>query len=486
VTLSEIVASAGIGDIGEALAQYLARQRWFGGRGRRVARAEIADAALLDEGPPALLFLILAIAFEDGGHDQYSMPLEIHSTATGADLPGQTFLVTAPAGGAAAFDALGGTRWAALLWRLAAAGARRTTGGGELIFSDRGTDGSGARPDEIRAIGGEQSNTSMVWRDQEFLKYVRRIEAGPPVELEILEALTEVGFAHAPRLLGSVVYQAPAGAVPSAVALLQSFVPGATDGWTIALRSMAELLEAVELGNRRVCSFAGGAQRLGEVTGEMHLCLGSDRMRDDLRPHPVTTDLLREWGGEMIAQLDSVLATDHPLLTDLRRARPRLVESFGALASAGDGGLAIRTHGDYHLGQVVNTAAGWTVLDFEGEPARSPAQRRRRYSPLRDVAGMLRSFDYAAATGVSHRTAGGGTPTSAIEGAGGWWSAQCRTAFLRGYQQTVRGSTLVPGASGAALLRTWELDKAVYELRYELGHRPEWAAVPLRFLLTGA
>jgi maltokinase len=234
-----------------------------------------------------------------------------------------------------------------------------------------------------------------------------------------------------------------------------------------------------------VASFAPEAARLGKVTADMHLAALRIGPQPELAPQPVTREVFHAWADEMTAELDAVLGCGDEAVAALRPHRPRIAAAFDAIREL-RGGMAIRVHGDYHLGQTLRTDDGWTVIDFEGEPNVPLAERRRHASPLRDVAGMLRSFDYAAAAALAERLGPGDVEWQSLEPLGEAWAQTDRAAFWQAYGDAVEGSGLLPDGDGAlTLLRAFELRKAVYETGYELGHRPEWIGIPLRFLLAG-
>jgi maltose alpha-D-glucosyltransferase/alpha-amylase len=188
----------------------------------------------------------------------------------------------------------------------------------------------------------------------------------------------------------------------------------------------------------------------------------------------------------MTAELDQLLARRDPSLDRLRDVRSGVVERFDQIRGLSPSGLLTRIHGDLHLGQLLRVDTGWVILDFEGEPDRTPAERRERSTPLRDVAAMLRSFDYAAAAAIIERAAPDSDEAAALYGYGEAWADANRDAFWSAYLETVGSAPLLPGPGPSLVLRrAFEVQKAVYEIGYELGHRPAWASIPLRFLLRG-
>jgi trehalose synthase-fused probable maltokinase len=313
----------------------------------------------------------------------------------------------------------------------------------------------------VRPVDAEQSNTSVVFDEELILKVFRRLEPGINPELEILRFLTEHGFPNIAPLGGWYAYSG--GPLGATLGILQEFVGDGLDGWDLALD---------ELGTRPD-EFLERLRRLGEVTGELHAVLASDANDPAFcaeTPSVESLGLLTATIDEEIEQVFLTLPDDDERLEPILGRAEEVREQLRLLAHAGATGKAIRTHGDYHLGQTLWAEGDWVVLDFEGEPARSLAERRRKRSPLRDVAGMLRSFAYAATAAEFLRG------TSVPEG----WELQARSRFLEGYLDTVDHALLPSGQAAIdRLLAVFELEKAVYELRYELDNRPEWVGIPV-------
>jgi maltokinase len=329
----------------------------------------------------------------------------------------------------------------------------------------------------VRPLGAEQSNTSLVYDDAMILKVFRRLTEGHNPEVEVIETLAKVGFSSVPEPLASWRKG------DFDLAFLQRFLAGATDGWNIALTSLRELfaeytivaapppgdalgagaaapLEATDLAEARG-DFAGEAERIGDVTAEMHQALARG-----FGTHKVTGD---DYAKVMEEQLEQVLGPGDAALADGAR---RIINR---LRDIPDPGPALRVHGDYHLAQVLRTDAGWFVLDFEGEPARPLEERTRPSSPLKDVAGMLRSLSYAPAVALSYQE-------DDLSSLGRAWEARNREAFMAGYlRKAVEAEPILPTdpAVRSAVLAAFELDKALYEVAYERANRPDWAHIPL-------
>ena len=315
-------------------------------------------------------------------------------------------------------------------------------------------------PDEeitrVRPMGAEQSNTSLVLDDRLVLKVFRRIHTGPNPDIEVTTALADAGFEH---VAAPVATWEESG---THLAVVQPYLAGGTDGWALALTSLRDLYGS-ECDDPADCGgdFAAEARRLGAVTGDMHVALAAAL--------GTGTPDTGEWAGLMERQLERV-ASQEPW----NKTAHGMFEELRNMAAPGQ---ALRVHGDYHLGQVLRTDTGWFVLDFEGEPARPLDERRERSSPLKDVAGMLRSFHYATAVVLRERE---DFELEALVPKAEAWEQRNRRAFLDGYFSTDGIDELLPPSRDDAdrALRAWELDKAVYEVAYERDHRPDWVHIP--------
>ena len=290
--------------------------------------------------------------------------------------------------------------------------------------------------------------------------YEGELEAGVNPDLEILRFLTEVGFPNVPALQGW--YGVSGRLIDATLGVLQTYVPDARDGWSIALDELERDPEG----------FLERVRRLGEVTGEMHTALASNQSDPHFcpeNPSPEALGLLTASVDEEIEQIFIDLP-DEGIPGQIRGRGEEVRERLRLISNIGAPGRVIRTHGDYHLGQVIWNGDDWIVLDFEGEPARPLRERRQKRSPLRDVAGMLRSFAYAASASEVLRS----NPVPAD------WEIRAREAFLTPYYEHVDARLLPHGQQNTErLLAIFELEKAVYELRYELNNRPDWVGIPV-------
>lgn len=443
----------------EALGAWVLDQRWFGAKSREVAHVEVIETVPLRTMDPRLVLALVEVRFHAGTHELYQVPLGVR--AAGAR-PGED--TVARAVDQEIYDALSDPAAGRELAHLMRSGQDVSTSDGVTAFRSVGS-GLDGDLGEVRPMGAEQSNTSIVFGERLVLKVYRRVGAGPNPELELLRFLTERGFEHVPALAGWYEYNGRL--IDATLGLAQEFVAGGVDGWELAL---------TDLGSPSPERFEARARALGTVTGSLHTALSSDAHDPGFAPEETSAEslgLLTATVDEEIEQMFLGLPETEALAPLAGRGQ-EVRERLGMLTHAGSAGRVIRHHGDFHLGQAMLAGERWVLLDFEGEPARSLIERRRKRSPLRDVAGMLRSFSYAAsASRILH-----GTP--APQG----WEARVRAAYLDGYLETVEQSLLPPGRLATErLLTVFELEKAVYELRYELDNRPDWVDIPVAGIL---
>ena len=427
----------------QALIEYVTKQRWYGAKSRAVAHSQVLDSVVLRTTDPQFALALVEMRYDTGAHDIYQ-------------------LLYALRGDELQIDGLEDPQLARELVSAMRSGLTLQGAEGIAEFAPiEGFAGLGRELLEVRPVGTEQSNTSVVFDDELILKLFRRLEPGINPELEMLRFLTEHEFANIAPLGGWYAYSG--GPLGATLGILQQFVSGGIDGWELALD---------EIGDRSD-EFLERLRRLGEVTGEMHSVLASDPNDPAFAPETPSVEalgLLTATIDEEIANVFAVIPEDDERLEPIAGRGEEVREQLRMLTHAGTAGMTIRTHGDYHLGQTLWAKDDWVIIDFEGEPARSLTDRRRKRSPLRDVAGMLRSFAYAATAAELLR----GTP--APDG----WEEQARGQFLEGYLATVDPKLLPSGQAAIdRLLAVYELEKAVYELRYELDNRPDWVGIPV-------
>ncbi|MGF1427596.1 maltokinase N-terminal cap-like domain-containing protein [Kitasatospora sp. LaBMicrA B282] len=449
-------AALSVGDLLEAalplIADWLPGQRWYAGKGQAITGLHPLTTTPLVTGDPAMVHLLLRV--EHGtGSDLYQLLLGLRTEPPTGLLPEAVLgaLDHGPYDGATLYDAVHDPELTGrLLGHLATADRF-----GPLAF--RRTPGPGLPSDLLgRAGTAEQSNTSVIFGTEFILKLFRRISPGTNPDLELSLALSRAGSTRIPRVAAWFESRLT-GAEPATLGLLQRFLPDAEDGWELALDQVARLKGDPSPGN-----FAVEAHRLGRATAEVHRVLA--------RALPVAR-LDREQTERLATAMAERLDAAAAAVPALRRYRTALHAAFQQLTADHLTGLTVqRIHGDLHLGQAMRTPHGWVLLDFEGEPAKSVAERRLPQPALKDVAAMLRSFDYAAA----HLLAGA-DPDPQLAHLAASWAARNRTAYCAGY--TAAGGT--DPVSCPELLRALEIDKAVYEVVYEARHRPGWLPIPL-------
>ncbi len=446
----------------DVLSGYLADQRWFAGKGRQFTVQAVAPLAWLTTEEPRVRIELVTVGYDEGDTETYQVPL---AYLTEAD-PELTHALIGPVqstelGAVIAYDAVFVASAAEALLR----GFRDSRTDADLAFCvfDEATL---PEPDVTgTVIATEQSNTSIAYGEDALLKLFRRVGPGVNPDVEISAALTRRGDVHIPRLLGwlegSWSSQASTPAVGH-LGMLQAFLRTATDGWVIALASVRDLFVEEDLHPDEVGGdFAGEAERLGAATAEVHA---------DLAEAFATSTLATVQRHRVAAAMADRLDAAVQVAPELEAFAGLLHRSFADLAELDEPLEVQRIHGDLHLGQTLRTVNGWTLIDFEGEPAKPLAERVAPDSPLRDLAGMLRSFDYAA--GVTLHQFGN---ADYLRYRGDEWSKRNRAAFLAGYASVTGHDP----SQHEVLLRAYETDKAVYEVVYEARNRPHWLPIPL-------
>jgi maltokinase len=444
------------------LTEWLPRQRWFAAKGRAIAQLSVAQSVPLRAEEPFAELVVLSVAFHDGGpleHYQLllgrraSLPIELEHAAIGWDQ------------GLVVYDGVwDATLTAELLGALA---------DGRQVDWLRFVPEPGAkipRGLHSRVLGVEQSNTSIVYGEQLILKLYRRLASGTNPDLELHRALRAVGSREVAELRGAI--EGILGGERAAFGMLQEFAANSADGWSMALISLRDLFAEADLHADEVGGdFAGEAHRLGKTVAVMHGELAAALGSGTISPRTVSAG--------MLSRLDRAL----PVVAELAEFASALRAAFEAVGELDEPVVTQRIHGDLHLGQALRTPRRWLLLDFEGEPARPLSERRLPDAVLKDVAGMLRSFDYAAYHQLAEwgewaHMGEEGEPTGQLVWRAEEWAARNREAFCDGYAECADRDP----RDQRTLLRALELDKAVYETMYEKRNRPSWLSVPLRSL----
>jgi maltokinase len=457
--MPDLVSSIAAGDLSffdlEALSTWVEDQRWYASKSRAVAGVELVETVVLRDQPPLLFLALLQTRFATGTHELYQLPVGVRPADEGwsehvmAETDEWTF-----------YDAL----MDPLLCRQLLASVEREdaieTEEGRFTFQR--ANGSLGLPGDmsVRPMGVEQSNSSLVFADQLVMKVFRKLEAGTNPELEMLSFLTARGFPNIAPLYGAYSYDGRS--LAATLGIVQRFFPDGVGGWELALDEITSDPDR----------FLERLGALGEVTAGMHNVLATDASDPAFSPEEPSQEALSLLTATVDEDIERVFSRlpENEQIEPIAGCGQDVRERLGALAQLGVGGRVIRTHGDYHLGQTLHTPRGWVILDFEGEPARPLPERRQKRSPLRDVAGMLRSFAYVASATQIMR----GKPAPED------FEQRARETFLQHYLGTIDPSLLPAGEAAIAhLLSVFELEKAVYELQYELDNRPDWVAIPV-------
>ena len=482
----------------DVLAAFLAPRRWFGAKAGTPTTARIRDVVPLPWDDGRFAVARLEVTTSTGVQATYQLPLCVRSMAEIGDRRPKSVVARVDAGGEEAllFDAV---EDGAFLRSLADALARGGSFGEASLRWIIEPIGAAALvvPDstKIKVGSAEQSNTSIILGEEAILKLFRKLERGEQPDVELTRFLTvDAAFPYTPALLGTIRFEDGGGKMVAG--MLQEFLPKSVDAWSYALER-AKPYFAAPRDRDAPNAFLDDAERLGIVTRAMHEALARGNT-PDLAPERADATRVEQWGTRAKQWVrDGLSLLERQLRAGalpkeragegeaLARRRDHYLASVDEITRevSGDAGVTMRIHGDYHLGQVLRTNRDdFMIIDFEGEPARPLAERREKASPLRDVAGMLRSFAYAAATlGMEAKDLDVGTREIRI----GRWERDTREAFLRGYlagRAEEPASEILPSGTEhmRALLRLFETEKAFYELAYELNNRPEWTWIPMR------
>ena len=489
----------------QALPRFIASQRWYAAKGEPIRRASLGDwvhwesggqawlIALLDVDAapgPSRYFAPLALAWEDVDEERVKN-LAGSTVARVRQQSNVGILADAFADEAfcrAAVEAIGANRELAC-----------THGKLRFVATRRFAELAGGSVAKL-PLGRAQmqsSNTVVTLGEQLFLKGYRQLRAGINPEFEVGRFLTEVAhFPNCVAVAGAIEYTASDGEV-STLALLQACIPNQGDGWSYTQAYLERFFEAQRAAPEAPPADVHGAYlsliaTLGTRTAELHRALARRTGDPAFDPEPVTADDLEQWKQRVTGDALATLEMLEPCLDRLRpeaagdaqallARRQRVLECIDACPLPAEPVLKTRYHGDYHLGQVLIRSNDFVIIDFEGEPGRSLPERRMKHSPLRDVAGMLRSFDYACRSALGHAAEAGADP-GRLEPLARAWEADVRATFLGAYAEAALAGGALEGVRG--LIELFELEKALYELRYEINSRPGWAGIALRGILS--
>jgi maltose alpha-D-glucosyltransferase / alpha-amylase len=489
----------------EVLPAYIEKQRWYGAKGEPLARASLQDQMLWGEGEASWLvslvrtasssyFVPLALAWEESEEER------VRTLA-----PVTLAKVRQQANVGVLADACADERFCREMVRAVGAAREIAMQDGVLRFTPTRVFAEilGEGLDDLSAshVRTQSTNTTMTLGDRVFVKYYRRLREGINPELEIGRFLTEVArFPNCVPVAGALEYVGKAVSEPATLALLQGFVPNQGDGWDYTLGYLERFLDSRRTLAEPVPGSAHGGyvaliQTLAARTGELHRALATPSGDPAFEPEPLADEHVAEWKRQVRAEAQETLSLLERRLGELPawvRSRARTALGLGdtlqglveACAAPREPALRIRHHGDFHLGQVLLRNNDFLIIDFEGEPSRTLAEGRRKHSPLRDVAGMLRSFSYAKWS-AAMRVSEGESEYERVLAPLEQWEREARAGFIGAYAEATRSSGLYASfADVRGLLALFELEKVLYELRYELNNRPAWTHIPLQGLLA--
>ncbi|MDR3638938.1 MAG: 1,4-alpha-glucan branching protein GlgB [Isosphaeraceae bacterium] len=514
------------------LAPFLQRQRWFAGKARDVATVRLVDATAPDALPGSTRLAFANVTYREGEPELYFLPLGL---ATGAEAerlsregPARIIVrVAGRAGEEVVFDALAVPNACEAILDMIGGSRTIRTGMGTIrgaptrFFAD--LRGPADAPLPVARGTAEQSNSAVLYGDRLIMKLFRRLEPGINPDLEIGRFLAERSrFDRLPKPAGSLKYHR-SGGEPIVLAILQELVRNEGTGWDHALHELKGYYERVDLRPgakppepvegrslldlaaaevpadvpKFVGSYLQAAAKLGQRTAELHVALASDEDDPAFAPKPLSAADLRDLAQEVRDQashtLDVLRATidrlPEPVSARARQAldgTPELLKTLDRLPKSAVSASKTRVHGDYHLGQVLRTGDDFVLLDFEGEPAKPLASRLEKQSPVKDVVGMLRSFDYAAFAALFKFSSDRPGDFERLTPWARAWQTWTSATFLKTYLAAASGASFLPAdrADLSLLLESFTLDKALYELLYELNNRPDWVGIPLQGVLS--
>jgi maltose alpha-D-glucosyltransferase / alpha-amylase len=498
----------------EILPNYIQSRRWFGSKARTLRHLRVVEHPAISSDADAGRLWFVEVSYLDGPTETYALPVKIASgdaaRAVFQNTPEAIIARFASTEETILMDAIWDAKFRSQLFEAIAQGQIIKGRGGDLVGVARKTlqPGDLVISDKSHVLGGEQSNSSMLFDNKFFLKLYRKLEDGVNPDVEINCFLTErADFPNVPAFLGAIEYRRPK-ADPTVVCLLQSAATNEGDVWTLTLDAMGRYYERVlgrkaDLQNETTPPGAlldeliGGiypdkAMQIGQRTGELHLALASSMGDPAFAPEPFNAMAQRSVYQTMRASLRRAFTFLEKKLPDLPKTfRDEAKEVLAAeqeilgrekrLLDRRTNAAKIRIHGDYHLGQLLYTGKDFVILDFEGEPARALSERKLKRSALRDVAGMMRSFQYAAYSALwqpAMRT----EDVPFLERWADLWYRQISSVFLQSYLKTTANAIFIPQNSDdlQIMLEAYLLDKAVYEIGYELNNRPDWVVIPIR------
>jgi maltose alpha-D-glucosyltransferase / alpha-amylase len=509
------------------LPRFINRQRWFGAKSRSLETVSIRDWIAFPTGDLPLVILYVRTYDSAGDHATYQLPLVVVTGTNAEQILANNSAsilahVTASSGEGILCDASASEDFCSRLFRLMAGSTEVKTRQGRLTGIPTQALGGGSIDDltPIRRGISDSSHSNVVLGDRYWMKINRCLIDGPNVDFEVGRFLTEkAGFSRVPKTLGTLEFRR-ARREPITVGMLREFIPNQGQAWEMMLEVVSRYFEEVQGETHRldrididlppvftlsrqeppndvqevIGSAFLAAGVLGQRTAEMHLALASDLADPAFSPEPFTeTEVeqlarrldiqIRESLTALGEQMPALAEADRALAQEVLASRPRIIEFLARRPDAGAGLLKIRVHGDYHLGQLLWRESDFFILDFEGEPGRTVEERRAKYSPLKDVAGMLRSFHYAADCALHNSSKVHPDAMARLEPWSIIWRAWVSAEFLKVYRRVAASLLPADEATAERLLDWLKLEKTLFELRYELDYRPDWVRNPLLGLL---
>jgi maltose alpha-D-glucosyltransferase/alpha-amylase len=525
------------GTLSKHLPAFLATRRWFAGKGRRVRSARVDEAVPVGAkanggrgSAPSAYLCFVEVQYAEGTAETYVLPLAYKTGEEAyhrqSQTPDAVFLRLRSGDGKEGilYDAMFDESFSDGLLRSIERGARLRARDGEIVGSHTSALRRIDRPKDVvgSVLRADQSNTSVNYGDTLLLKLFRRVEPGTNPDYEIGAFLTERGFQHAPRVAGAIEYQRRRKE-PITLAVLSEFIHKESDAWQLTMDSLrdyfdrtaafseevepvpatvASLLRLTEqeippLVGETIGAFAESARLLGVRSAEMHAALASGPSGSEFTQEPFTPfyqrslyQSMRNMTTNSFALLAQRVKADEVVTPEeiaVLKLEDTILERFRGIVKRSLSSTRVRNHGDFHLGQVLYTGNDFVITDFEGEPSRSLNERRQRRSPLRDVAGMLRSFSYAVHSALKEREERG-LPEESDGTAHAWgrfWQVWVSSIYLTSYLEEARKAGFLDAGPEEIelLLDIYMIEKAVYEVGYELNHRPDWLNVPLQGIL---
>jgi maltose alpha-D-glucosyltransferase/alpha-amylase len=498
-----------LGQISKLVPEVLRSRRWFRAKARTISEVLVSDVIPFS---PVNYVLVLKLSYTEGESETYLLPLSLTASADDAVL---NALGSEPLALLRSRDGQERTIYSAFAnpaFRsslLSAIAENRSFTGKNGIFSAKRIEAPAADTPDLNpqldssVSRAEQSNTSVIFGTQFILKLFRKVEPGINPDIEVGAFLTEHGFANTPAVLGTLEYRNSAENASYSAGILQKFVANRGDAWKHTLDSLSGFFERALRGGatdirQLIGDYVESARLLGQRTAEMHAILARGR-EPDFAPEPFTAFDAGKLYEEMHHQADiafnllrqkqsSITGPGAESARELLQREDRVRERFTDLKESHIRADRIRFHGDYHLGQVLYTGSDFMIIDFEGEPARPLSERRSKTLALRDVAGMIRSFQYAAYAALFGQVSGSAANTDNPEAVEHWsasWYAFISDVYLKSYFETAGSATFIPQSPDECrlVLDAFLLHKALYEVAYELNNRPDWVRIPLRGIL---